>query len=48
VAKAYLLSLHRSASRAQVDAVYQTAIAMTVDQRLKRHLESVRQDFARG
>jgi len=43
VAKAYLLSLDENASRELTDAAYQTAIGMTVDLRLKRHLESVRQ-----
>jgi RNA polymerase sigma-70 factor (ECF subfamily) len=42
VAKAYLLSLDENASRELTDAAYQTAIGMTVDLRLKRHLESVR------
>jgi RNA polymerase sigma-70 factor (ECF subfamily) len=43
VAKAYLLSLDKNASHQLTDAAYQTAIGLTVDQRLKMHLESVRQ-----
>jgi hypothetical protein len=46
VAKAYLLSLDSAASPAQVNAAYQTAIGLTVDKRLKSHLESVRQGQA--
>jgi RNA polymerase sigma-70 factor (ECF subfamily) len=43
VAKAYLQSLDKSTSHQLTDAAYQTAIGMTVDLRLKRHLESIRQ-----
>ena len=43
VAKAYLLGLDKDASRQMSDASYQMAIGLTVDERLKRYLESVRQ-----
>lgn len=43
VAKAYLLSLNKDTPRQVVEAAYQTAIGMTIDQRLKSHFESVRQ-----
>jgi RNA polymerase sigma-70 factor (ECF subfamily) len=46
VAKAYLLSLDSAASSAEVNTAYQTAIGLTVDKRLKSHLESVRQGLA--
>ncbi len=42
VAKGYLLSLAGGSSQPMADAAYRTAIGLTVDQRLKRHLESVR------
>jgi RNA polymerase sigma-70 factor, ECF subfamily len=43
VAKGYLLSLAKNTSREMSDAAYQTAIGMTVDHRLKKYLETVRQ-----
>ena len=46
VAKGYLLNLDENSSPQIVDAAYQTAIGMTVDQRLKSHLETVRRDSA--
>jgi RNA polymerase sigma-70 factor (ECF subfamily) len=46
VAKGYLLNLDENSSPQIVDAAYQTAIGMTVDQRLRSHLETVRRDSA--
>lgn len=43
VAKAYLLQREANPSPPCIDAAYQTAIGLTVDPRLKRHLERVRQ-----
>lgn len=45
VAKGYLLSLDENSSPQLRDAAYQTAIGMTVDPRLKNHLESLRRGF---
>jgi RNA polymerase sigma-70 factor (ECF subfamily) len=42
VAKAHLLSLDENVPQHVTAAAYRTAIGMTLDQRLKRHLESVR------
>jgi RNA polymerase sigma-70 factor (ECF subfamily) len=43
VAKAHLLRLDTDAPRQTVEAAYQTAIGLTIDPRLKNHLESERQ-----
>jgi RNA polymerase sigma-70 factor (ECF subfamily) len=43
VAKGYLLGLDEGASRQLSDASYQMAIGLTVDERLKKYLKSVRQ-----
>lgn len=43
VAKGYLLGLDTNSPRQLMDVAYQTAIGMTVDHRLRKHLESVRQ-----
>jgi RNA polymerase sigma-70 factor (ECF subfamily) len=48
VARSYLLSRDESARQSDVDLAYQTAIGLTVDLRLKRHLEAVRQAFCRN
>ena len=48
VARGHLLSLAGPASRRQADQAYQTAIGMTIQQRLKRHLESVRKNLGDG
>jgi RNA polymerase sigma-70 factor (ECF subfamily) len=45
VAKGYLLSIDENSSKQLIDHAYQTAIGMTVDQRLKNHLESVRRSL---
>jgi predicted RNA polymerase sigma factor len=45
VAKAYLLSLGNEDSREQACAAYQTAIGLTVQQRVKRYLEAVRHEL---
>lgn len=48
VARAYLLSRDGPARRSEADKCYQTAIGLTVDPKIKKHLESERQVLWRG
>ena len=48
VARGYLLSRDESSSQSDIDFAYRTAIGLTVDPRLKRHLDAVRQALWRG
>lgn len=48
VARAYLLSRDGPARRSEADKCYQTAIGLTVDPKIKKHLESERQTLWSG